>query len=126
MSIFSQGWAGLGDGERHNREGDSWIKVRGGNRAHSAQGLRPESCLSCLCLGTMSSLDMSSSSPALLGSSAGQHVCLAAPTVQHGPPDVLAGGGSSSWVGWVCVCVLGGMCAPSQDVPRLATPWLGS
>lgn len=64
--------------------------------------------------------------PTLLDSSAGLHVCLAAPTVQHGPPDVLAGGGSSSCVGWVCVCVLGGMCAPSQDVPRLATPWLGS
>lgn len=118
MSIFSQEWAGLGDGERH-KAGRRQLgqKCGGGNGAHSAQGLRPESCLSCLCLGTMSSLDMSSSSPALLGSSAGRHVCLAAPTVQHGPPDVLAGGGSSSWVGWVCVCVLRGMCAPSQDVP---------
>lgn len=73
----------------------------------------------------MSSLDMSSSSPALLGSNTGRHVCLAVPTVQHGPPDVLAGGGSSSWVGWVCVRV-GRHVRPSQDVPRLTTPWLGS
>lgn len=62
ISTFSQRWAELGDEERH-KVGRRKLGQRcgGGNRAHSAQGLWPESCLSCLCLGTMSSLDMSSS-----------------------------------------------------------------
>lgn len=73
--------------------------------------MRPESCLSCLCLGTMSSLDISSYSSVLLGSSAGQHVCLAAAVVQHDPltclPVVTAPPG---WAGSVCACW--GTCEP--------------
>lgn len=80
ISTFSQGWAGLGDGERHKAERrQQGQRCRGGNRVHSAQGLQPESCLSCLCLGTMSSLDMPSSSPA-----GQQHWPTCLPSCTHG------------------------------------------